>query len=103
VRKTIHTYQVTLIYAEDDTDIPWDHTPTLFLHTVNASYADGVEDSRVRSRILDEGRDIGTAGHVAHWHTNNGVESEYVPRHSLYDMVIGSPIVSLAVIEIFRA
>jgi abhydrolase domain-containing protein 12 len=99
----MHKYRVTLIHAEDDTDIPWDHTPTLFSHAVNASSADGVEDSIVRSWKLDEGRDIGAAGHVAHWHTNQGVISEYILRYGLHDVVMGSPIVSLAAMDIFEA
>lgn len=36
--------QLTLIHAEDDYDIPFDHTPALFKHAVNAAVLGGITD-----------------------------------------------------------
>lgn len=96
-------YRITLIHAEDDTDIPWQHTPTLFSHAVNATSPGGIEDGQVRSWKLEEGDDIGAAGHVAHWRTQQGVISEYLLRYGLHDVVMGSPTVTLAAMDIFDA
>ncbi len=35
-------YRMTLIHAEDDYDVPWDHTTTLFWQAVNASASVGI-------------------------------------------------------------
>ena len=35
-------YQLTLIHAEDDYDIPWHHTEMIFWHTVNATTPRGI-------------------------------------------------------------
>lgn len=99
--ESMHKYRITLIHAEDDTDIPWQHTPTLFSHAINATSANGVDDTRVRSWKLDEGQDIGAAGRVAKWHTEQGTISEYLLRYGLHDVVMGNPIVTLAAMDIF--
>lgn len=99
----LHQYRVTLVHAEDDYDIPWHHTPMLFSHAVNASTIDGVEQSRVSTWKAEEGQDVGAAGRVAQWHTEQGVVSEYLLRYGLHDVIMGSPIVSLAVMDIFEA
>jgi abhydrolase domain-containing protein 12 len=99
----LHQYRVTLIHAEDDYDIPWHHTPMLFSHAVNASSIDGVEQSRVSTWKTEEGQDVGAAGRVAQWHTEQGVVSEYLLRYGLHDVIMGSPIVSLAVMDVFEA
>jgi hypothetical protein len=70
---------------------------------VNASSADVIEDFRVRSWKLGEGRDTGAAGHVPHWHTNQSVKSKYIVRYGLHAVVMGSPIVSIAAMDIFEA
>ncbi|GAB7333065.1 hypothetical protein MBLNU13_g04747t1 [Cladosporium sp. NU13] len=101
--ESLHRYRVTLIHAEDDYDIPWHHTPTLFSHAVNASSADGVEHSLVSTWKTEEGQDIGAAGRVAQWRTEQSVISEYLLKYGLHDVIMGSPIVSLAAMDIFEA
>jgi abhydrolase domain-containing protein 12 len=98
----LHRYRITLIHAEDDTDIPWHHTPTLFSHAVNATSADGIENSRVSTWKTEKGQDVGAAGRVAHWRTEQGVISEYLLRHGLHDVIMGSPVVTLAAMDIFE-
>jgi len=101
--ESLHPYRVTLIHAEDDYDIPWHHTPTLFSHAVNASSSDGVDQSRVSAWKTEEGQDIGAAGRVAQWRTQQGVISEYLLKYGLHDVIMGSSIVSLAAMDIFEA
>jgi abhydrolase domain-containing protein 12 len=101
--ESMHQYRVTLIHAEDDYDIPWHHTPTLFSHAVNATSLDGVADSRVTTWKTEEGQDTGAAGRLAQWRTKQGVISEYLLRYGLHDVIMGSPIVSPAAMDIFEA
>lgn len=101
--ESLNKYRIILIHAEDDNSIPWHHTSTLFSQAVNATSTCGIEDSRVRSWKLDEGQDIGAAGRVAHWRTEQGVISEYILRYGVHDVIMGSPIVSVAAMDIFEA
>jgi abhydrolase domain-containing protein 12 len=101
--ESMHQYRVTLIHAEDDYDIPWHHTPTLFSHAVNATSLDGVADSRLTTWKTEESQDIGAAGRVAQWRTKQGVISEHLLRYGLHDVIMGSPIVGLAAMDIFKA
>ena len=106
VRKSeasLRQYRIILIHAEDDTDIPWHHTPTLFSHAVNATSEAEIGNSQVSAWKSNEGQDIGAAGRVAHWRTQRGVISEYLLRYGLHDVVMGSPIVSLAAMDVFEA
>jgi abhydrolase domain-containing protein 12 len=70
---------------------------------VNATSLDGVADSRLTIWKIEEGQDIGAAGRVAQWRTKQGVISEYLLRYGLHDVIMGSPIVSLAAMDIFEA
>lgn len=67
-----HQYGITLIHAEDDYDIPFDHTPALFWQAVNATSPTGVAQEEVHAWKLTEGQALGAAGHVVHWHTRHG-------------------------------
>lgn len=96
-------YRITMIHAEDDYDIPWTHTPQLFWHAVNATVQDGIsvadlEKSKAESRI-----DLGAAGTVTEWRTANGVIREEILKYGLHDVIMGNPIITLAVMRIFEA
>jgi len=97
-----YQYRITLIHAEDDTDIPWHHTPTLFSHAVKATSAGEIDNSQVNIWKTNEGQDIGAAGRVAQWRTEQGMISEYLLRYGLHDVIMGSPIVTLAAMDIFE-
>ncbi|KAL1587617.1 hypothetical protein WHR41_03658 [Cladosporium halotolerans] len=96
-----HQYRITLIHAEDDYDIPWHHTPTLFWHAANATSSHEIGQDDVAEWKSNEGQDIGHAGHEAHWRTHHGVISEYLLKYGLHDVVMGAPIVTLAAMRIF--
>jgi abhydrolase domain-containing protein 12 len=98
---TSHKYRITLIHAEDDYDIPWHHTSTLFYHAASATREEGIGSAEMKTWRLGESQDIGAAGSVAHWRTEHGAISEYILRYGLHDVVMGAPIVSLAAMRIF--
>jgi len=94
-------YRVTLIHAEDDYDIPWHHTSTMFWHAASATSEEGIGNAEMSTWKLGESRDIGAAGSVAHWRTEHGTISEYILKYGMHDVVMGTPIVSLAAMRIF--
>lgn len=96
-----HQYRIILIHAEDDFDIPWHHTSTLFWAAASASRAEGIDSAEMSTWRSGESQDIGAAGCVAHWRTEYGIVSEYILKYGLHDVVMGAPIVSLAAMRIF--
>lgn len=96
-------YQLTLIHAEDDYDIPWHHTQVLFWHAVNATFPQGIsydEFDKVRSKSKT---DLGAAGSVMEWRTKKGVIREEILKTGLHDVVMGNPVITVAVMRIFEA
>ena len=96
-------YQLTLIHAEDDYDIPWHHTEVLFWHAVNATVPQGIghdELNKVRSKSKT---DLGGAGSVMEWRTKNGVIREEILKTGLHDVIMGNPVITVAVMRIYEA
>lgn len=94
-------YRITLLHAEDDYDIPWHHTPTLFWHAVNASRSQGMKRDELDVWKADNRQDLGAAGFVSRWRTENGLVSEHILKYGLHDVIMGNPIVTLAAMRIF--
>ena len=95
-------YQLTLIHAEDDYDIPSHHTEVLFWHAVNATISQGISYERFEEVKHDSRKDFGAAGSVTEWRTTNGVIREEILRTGLHDAVMGNPVVSMAVMRMFE-
>lgn len=96
-------YRLTLIHAEDDYDIPWHHTELIFWHAAKATGSreisyDDLETVKNRSK-----NDLGAAGSVMEWRTENGVIREEILKTGLHDVIMGNPVVTLAVMRIFAA
>jgi abhydrolase domain-containing protein 12 len=94
-------YRITLLHAEDDYDIPWTHTPTLFWHAANASGSSEMsrlEFDEIKSKTRTDHKMAGT---VVEWKTKNGVIREEILKYGLHDVIMGNPIVSLAVMRMF--
>ena len=96
-------YQISIMHAEDDYDIPWHHTEMVFWHAVNAMIPQGInyealEDVKHKSRS-----DLGAAGSVMEWRTDNGVIREEILKTGLHDVVMGNPVISMAVMRMFGA
>ena len=95
-------YRLTLIHAEDDYDIPWQHTTTVFQHAVNGTFPNGVsvgdfKDAKSKLKV-----DLGYAGSIVEWRTSNGIIREEILKYGLHDVIMGNPIITLAVMRIFR-
>jgi abhydrolase domain-containing protein 12 len=94
-------YRLTIIHAEDDYDIPWHHTPIIFWHAVNASVPAGISHDDLESKKLESKVDLGAAGSVMEWKTDNGVIREEILKTGLHDVIMGYPVITMDVMRSF--
>lgn len=93
-------YRITIIHAEDDYDIPWIHSQQLFWYAVNATEAIGVSQRELEQAKLKEILDFGPAGTVMNWATETGIVRKEILKTGLHDVIMGNPVVTLAVMRI---
>ena len=96
-------YRLTLIHAEDDYDVPSHHTEVVFWHAVNATVPQGITYDELEDVKYKSKKDLGAAGSVMEWRTNNGVIREPQLKTGLHDIIMGNPVVTMAVMRIFEA
>jgi abhydrolase domain-containing protein 12 len=96
-------YRLTIIHAQDDYDIPWHHSELLFWHAVNASTPTGISYDELEQKKLDSKADLGAAGSIMEWKTDNGVIREEILKTGLHDVIMGYPVVTRAVMRMFEA
>ncbi|KAK4898275.1 hypothetical protein LTR27_004282 [Elasticomyces elasticus] len=95
-------YRLTLLHAEDDYDIPWTHTPVVFWHAVNATQERGMTFKELDDEKAKIRTDLGAAGSVVEWKTSNGIIREEILKYGLHDVIMGNPIVTLAVLRMLE-
>ncbi|CZS98809.1 uncharacterized protein RAG0_07365 [Rhynchosporium agropyri] len=97
------SYKLTIMHAEDDWDIPYHHSKLLFWHAVNAtasqelSYED-LEDQKYKAKV-----NLGAAGSVMEWQTEVGIIREEILQTGLHDVIMGYPVITMAVMRMFEA
>ncbi|KAJ6073003.1 hypothetical protein N7467_011088 [Penicillium canescens] len=96
-------YRLTIIHAEDDYDIPWHHSELLFWHAVDASTPAGISYDDLEQKKLDSKAELGAAGSIMEWKTDNGVIQEEILKTGLHDVIMGYPVVTRAVMRMFEA
>lgn len=96
-------YRLTLIHAENDYDIPWHHTEVVFWHAVNATVPTGISYHELEEVKYKSKTDLGAAGSVMEWRTANGVIREEILKTGLHDVVMGCPVITMAVMRILEA
>ena len=94
-------YRLTIVHAEDDYDIPWQHTPTLFWHAVSATMPERITFEELESAKSNSKVDLGAAGSIVEWRTDHGVIREEILKYGLHDVIMGNPIITLAVTRMF--
>jgi len=92
-------YDITLIHAEDDYDIPWSHSDVLFWHAVNAmsdsfSSTTFEELEKVKSK---ERTPLGAGGWEVEWKGKRGIIREQIVKHGFHDRIMSYPVISLAI------
>ena len=75
----------------------------LFWHAVNASAPAGISYDELDQKKLDSKVDLGAAGSVMEWTTDHGVIREEILKTGLHDVVMGYPVVTMAVMRSFVA
>ena len=96
-------YKITLIHAEDDYDIPFHHTQLLYWHAINATLPKGISSNDFENAKIKLKMDIGAAGSVIEWRTEYGIIREEILKHGLHDVIMGNPVITLAVLRIFES
>ncbi|PWY87373.1 abhydrolase domain-containing protein [Aspergillus heteromorphus CBS 117.55] len=96
-------YHLTIIHAEDDYDIPWHHAQALFWHAVRGAVPGGISYDDLELQKLDLRRDHGAAGTVVEWTTEHGVIREQILKTGLHDVIMGYPVITMAVMRAFEA
>jgi len=96
-------YRLTIIHAEDDWDVPWHHTPILFWNAVNVSLPMGISYKDLEIKRRDSLQDLGAPGSMMEWKTQYGVIREEILKTGLHDIVMGYPVVTMAVMRMFHA
>jgi len=96
-------YRITMIHAEDDYDIPWTHTPQLFWHAINATTPAGISFEELEQLKAKARVDNGPAGSVVEWKTNHGIIREEILKYGLHDVIMGNPVVTLAIMRMLNS
>jgi abhydrolase domain-containing protein 12 len=98
-------YDITLIHAEDDWDIPSVHTNVLFWHAVNATLEPSASltlDELERTKETQR-TPLGAGGWEMEWRGKGGVIREQIVKHGFHDRIMSYPVVSLAVARAFHS
>jgi abhydrolase domain-containing protein 12 len=98
-------YDITMIHAEDDYDIPWLHSDLVFWHAVNATMDASTSLSFEDLEIQKSQRKslLGAGGFEVEWGGTAGTIREQVVKHGLHDRIMSYPVVSLAIARAFHS
>ena len=94
-------YHVTIIHAEDDWDIPWSQSETVFWHAVNASLPMGISYEELEKKKAQDKIDLSAGGWVVQQKSPKGILREEIVNYGLHDRIMSYPVVSLAVWRAF--
>lgn len=96
-------YSITIIHAEDDNVTPWHHSSVMFWHAVNASMSAGISYDNLESKKQESRADLGAAGSVMEWWTDNGVIREEILKTGRHDLVMSYQVITMAIMRSFSA
>lgn len=96
-------YDITLIHAEDDWDMPWVHTDILFSHAVRAMRKNvTLTEEEFQKENSKRAISLGAGGWEVEWAGRNGIVREQIVQYGLHDRIMSYPTVSLAVARAFE-
>ncbi|KAJ4860591.1 hypothetical protein T069G_05579 [Trichoderma breve] len=95
-------YNITIIHAEDDYDIPWKHSDLLYWHAINATLPHGISYEELEREKLASKLDLQAGGWVVKQETQKGNLREAITTWGLHDKIMSYPIVSLAISRAFQ-
>lgn len=96
-------YHLTLIHGKNDYDIPWQHTEQLFWYVMKATLFGRISDKALEERKKSLTVNLGAAGFMTEWKTDNGLMQERILEIGLHDVIMSYSIITLAVVQAFEA
>ena len=95
-------YHITLIHAQDDTNIPCLHSDAMAWNAVNASVADGIDFKDLKQERETKKVDLEEGGWTVEWRTETGAIREERPKYGLHDRIMTYPVTSMAIFRAFQ-
>ena len=75
-------YDITIIHAEDDYDIPWSHSDRIFWHAVSATRTDRIGFDEFETERERMKKSLGAAGWIAsHESTRGAIRRDSADQH----------------------
>lgn len=102
-KSSLPKYDITIIHAEDDWDIHWSHSETLFWHAVKGTTAQEITFDELDHNKQQNKTSLDAGGWSFEWRTEKGTIREEITRYGFHDRIMSYPIVSLAVHRAFSA
>ncbi|RMZ69610.1 abhydrolase domain-containing 12 [Pyrenophora seminiperda CCB06] len=98
-------YDISLIHAMDDIDIPFSHSDVLFWLAVNAILEPNAAKTfeELENIKAEEKTPLGAGGWEMEWKGEGGVVREQIAQHGFHDRIMSYPVVSLAISKAFSA
>lgn len=96
-------YHVTLLHAEDDADIPAEHTELLYWHAVNATSEGNLSFGSFEKEKEKKKTMLGEGGWSVEWRTEKGLIRQDMPRYGVHNKIMSYPIVGMAVLRAFQS
>jgi abhydrolase domain-containing protein 12 len=96
-------YHITMIAAENDDFIPWNHTEAMYWHAVNATIPMGISYDQLEKEKETRKTDLGHGGWTMEWTTKKGSIREEILKHGLHDQLMSWPATAMAALRTFQA
>jgi len=98
-------YDITIIHAKDDYDIPWVHSEIVFRDAINATRTsnDSLDSEELEVEIAKQRSELGAGGWEVEWHSRGGIVRKQILEYGLHDRTMSYPIVSLAIAKAFHS
>lgn len=94
---------MTIIHAQDDYDIPWTHSPQLFWRAVNATTQGTLDFDELQVKKAEMRQKLSAGGGIVEWKSKHGIIREEILRYGLQDVIMGNPVISVAVMRILES
>ncbi|KAJ4417722.1 hypothetical protein N0V82_005996 [Gnomoniopsis sp. IMI 355080] len=101
--QTSDRYHITLLHAEDDPDIPAEHTESLYWHAVNATSETDLSFEAFQEEKEKTKTRLGEGGWTVEWRTEKGLIRQDMPKYGVHDKIMSHPISGMAVLRAFQS
>lgn len=104
IAERLKKYDIAIIHAEDDYDIPWFHSDLVFWHAVNATIGNDASlgFEQLEAEKKKRSVSLGAGGWEVEWKGKEGIIREQIVKYGLHDRIMSYPVVSLAIARVFQ-